>query len=56
MQAVANGKQYVAIPVGTGGGQWVTTIPAELTPEKRIPAGGNAIFVFALPDAARASR
>ena len=29
--------------------QWVTTIPAELTPEKKIAPGGNAIFVFALP-------
>jgi len=44
-----NGKQYLAIPAGTGGGQWGTTIPAELTPEKRIPPGGNAMFVFALP-------
>src|SRR6266550_5032775 len=48
-----NGKQYLAIPVGTGGGQWSTTIPAELTPEKTIAQGGNAIFVFALPDAPR---
>jgi alcohol dehydrogenase (cytochrome c) len=45
-----NGRQYLAIPVGTGGGQWGTTIPAELTPEKKIAQGGNAIFVFALPD------
>jgi alcohol dehydrogenase (cytochrome c) len=21
------GRQYIAVPVGTGGGQWVTTIP-----------------------------
>jgi hypothetical protein len=41
------------VPVGTGGGQWVTTIPAELTPEKKIPPGGNAMFVFALPEARR---
>ena len=34
-----NGRQYLAVPVGTGGGQWVTTIPAELTPEKKISAG-----------------
>ena len=45
-----NGRQYLAIPVGTGGGQWVTTIPAELTPEKKIAPGSNAIFVFALPE------
>ena len=43
------GRQYLAVPVGTGGGQWVTTIPAELTPEKKIAPGGNAMFVFALP-------
>jgi alcohol dehydrogenase (cytochrome c) len=46
------GRQYIAVPVGTGGGQWVTTIPAELTPEKKI-AHGNAMFVFALPEARR---
>jgi len=45
-----NGRQYLAIPVGTGGGQWVTTIPSELTPEKKIAPGSNAIFVFALPE------
>jgi alcohol dehydrogenase (cytochrome c) len=48
-----NGRQYIAVPVGTGGGQWVTTIPAELTPEKKIAPGANAIFVFALPDGRR---
>jgi alcohol dehydrogenase (cytochrome c) len=48
-----NGKQYLAIPSGTGGGQWGTTIPAELIPEKKIAPGGNAMFVFALPDAVR---
>jgi alcohol dehydrogenase (cytochrome c) len=45
-----NGRQYIAVPAGTGGGQWVTTIPAELTPEKKIAPGSNAIFVFALPE------
>ena len=48
-----NGKQYLAVPVGTGGGQWVTTIPAELMPEKKIAPGGNAMFVFALPETRR---
>ena len=48
-----NGRQYLAIPVGTGGGGWSTTIPAELTPEKKIAQGGNAIFVFALPETRR---
>ena len=44
-----NGKQYVAIPTGIGGGSW-TTIPRELTPEVRRPNAGNGLFVFALPD------
>jgi alcohol dehydrogenase (cytochrome c) len=48
-----NGKQYLAIPAGTGGGQWVTTIPADLVPEKKIAPGGNAMFVFALPETRR---
>jgi len=43
-----NGTQYVAIGTGIGGGSW-TTIPLELTPEKRRPNGGNGLFVFALP-------
>jgi PQQ-dependent dehydrogenase (methanol/ethanol family) len=46
-----DGRQYLAIPAGTGGGQWVTTIPAELTPEKKIAQSANALFVFALPEA-----
>jgi alcohol dehydrogenase (cytochrome c) len=47
------GRQYIAVPVGTGGGQWSSTIPAELTPEKKIAPGGNAMFVFALPETRR---
>jgi alcohol dehydrogenase (cytochrome c) len=42
------GKQYLAVPVGTGGGGWVNTIPADVIPEKTPPPGGNAMFVFAL--------
>src|SRR5262249_20150298 len=44
-----NGRQYLAVPAGARRGQWVTTIPAELTPEKKIAQNANAIFVFALP-------
>jgi alcohol dehydrogenase (cytochrome c) len=44
------GRQYIAVPVGTGGGQWVTTIPGELIPGYTSPPIGNAIFVFALPE------
>ena len=50
------GRQYLAVPVGTGGGGWSTTIPAELTPEKKIAQGANAIFVFALPETTSQSR
>ena len=42
-----DGTQYVAIPVGTGSGSWAT-IPNTLTPEKRRPNTGNALFVYAL--------
>jgi len=42
------GKQFIAVPAGTGGGQWVTTIPADLTPERKIAQNANAMFVFAL--------
>lgn len=45
-----DGKQYIAVPVGTGGASWNTLIPAELTPEKRRPTTGNGVYVFALPD------
>lgn len=44
-----DGRQYVAIPAGTGGGSW-TTIPLTLTPEKKRPNTGNGLFVFALPE------
>ena len=45
-----DGKQYLAVPVGTGGGSWGVRLPAGLTPERRRPAVGNGLFVFALPD------
>ena len=46
---MVRGKQYVAVPAGTGGGSWSTLIPRELAPELRRPFSGNALFVFALP-------
>jgi len=46
---LAKGKQYVAVPAGTGGGSWSTLIPTELAPEIRRPNSGNGLFVFALP-------
>lgn len=45
----ADGRQYVAIPVGVGGASWSTSVPEDLTPEVRRPAGGNAMMVYALP-------
>jgi alcohol dehydrogenase (cytochrome c) len=44
------GKQYLAIPVGTGGGSWTSQVPVELTPEKTRPNNANGIYVFALPE------
>jgi alcohol dehydrogenase (cytochrome c) len=46
---LAKGKQYIAMPAGTGGGSWSTLIPSELAPELRQPRSGNAVLVFALP-------
>jgi alcohol dehydrogenase (cytochrome c) len=45
-----DGRQYVAVPVGTGGASWSTSLPRELAPDIRRPANGNSIHVFALPD------
>ena len=44
-----DGRQYVAIGTGTGGGSW-TTMPVELIPDVRRPNAGNGLFVFALPE------
>jgi alcohol dehydrogenase (cytochrome c) len=46
---LANGRQYVAMPAGIGGGSWSTLIPPELAPEIRRPNSGNVLLVFALP-------
>jgi alcohol dehydrogenase (cytochrome c) len=46
---MAKGKQYVAVPVGTGGGSWGTSIPASLARGIRPPKPVNALFVYALP-------
>ena len=45
---LANGKQYVAMPAGIGGGSWSTLLPSELAPEIRRPNGGNTMLVFAV--------
>jgi alcohol dehydrogenase (cytochrome c) len=44
-----NGKQYVAVSTGLGGGS-PRVVPSLLAPEIRHPATGNALYVFELPD------
>jgi len=46
---LAGGRQYVAIPVGTGGASWAGMVPRDLIPHIRRPSNGNSIHVFALP-------
>ena len=51
-----NGRQYVAMPSGIGGGSWSTLIAPELRPDIRRPLGGNSLLVFALPGAPPGAR
>ncbi len=44
-----DGKQYVAVTTGTGGGS-PRVVPTTIAPEIHYPQNGNAIYVFALPD------
>jgi alcohol dehydrogenase (cytochrome c) len=41
-----NGRQYVAIPAGGGG---INAAAIKMTPEVDAVSGGNAVYVFALP-------
>jgi alcohol dehydrogenase (cytochrome c) len=43
----ANGKQYIAVTTGMGVFKLLT---AQQSPEIYQPQGGNAIYVFELPD------
>ncbi len=45
----ANGRQYVAMSTGLGGGS-PRIVPSRLTPEIQYPDTGNALYVFALPE------
>jgi alcohol dehydrogenase (cytochrome c) len=45
----ADGKQYVAVTTGLGGGS-PRLVPALLAPEIQPPTRGHALYVFALPD------
>jgi alcohol dehydrogenase (cytochrome c) len=44
------GKQYIAVTTGVGGGS-PRRVPLLLTREIHYPVGGNALYVFELPDA-----
>ena len=46
-----DGTQYIAFGAGgpLGGSSWTSILPGALLPDLRNPRGGNAIFVFALP-------
>ena len=44
-----DGKQYVAIAAGLGGGS-PRNVPAAVAPEIKIPQAGQALYVFTLPD------
>jgi alcohol dehydrogenase (cytochrome c) len=43
-----DGKQYIAVPTGLGGGS-PRGVPAVVTPEINPPNRGQALYVFALP-------
>jgi alcohol dehydrogenase (cytochrome c) len=45
---LANGKQYVAVTTGLGGGS-PRLIPRTITPEIKHPNNGHAVYVFELP-------
>jgi len=44
-----NGKQYIAVPAGLGGGS-PRNVPRTIAPDVRHPLNGNALYVFALPE------
>jgi alcohol dehydrogenase (cytochrome c) len=44
-----DGKQYIAVMAGLGGGS-PRNVPAAVAPEIKIPQNGQALYVFALPE------
>ena len=44
----ANGKQYIAVTTGVGGGS-PRVVPRTITPEINPPANGHTLYVFELP-------
>jgi len=47
------GRQYVAVTTGGTGGGSPRQVPRTIIPEVKMPASGNALYVFALPEKAR---
>ncbi|HKB10816.1 MAG TPA: PQQ-binding-like beta-propeller repeat protein [Vicinamibacterales bacterium] len=47
------GRQYVAVTTGGQGGGSPRVVPRTIIPEVKMPATGNALYVFALPERAR---
>ena len=45
----ADGRQYVAVTTGLGGGS-PRLVPSTIAPEIRVPTTGQALYVFALPE------
>ncbi len=44
-----DGKEYIAIPTGLGGGS-PRNVPRTIEPDIKHPANGNALYVFSLPE------
>jgi alcohol dehydrogenase (cytochrome c) len=44
-----NGKQYIAVTTGLGGGS-PRQVPSTISPEIQYPRSGHALYVFELPD------
>jgi alcohol dehydrogenase (cytochrome c) len=44
-----DGRQYVAVPTGLGGGS-PRQVPGLIAPDIHHPSNGNALYVFALPE------
>jgi alcohol dehydrogenase (cytochrome c) len=47
------GRQYVAVTTGGQGGGSPRVVPRTIIPEVKMPATGNALYVFALPEKGR---
>ena len=44
-----DGKQYIAVTTGLGGGS-PRLVPRTIAPEIKLPTTGHALYVFALPE------